>query len=299
MSGVRQLFFTGKGGVGKSTVALLTGKFLAGQGQRVLISSLDPAHNTGDILEMELSREPVKLSENLTVQEISIGAYLDRYFTEIEKHDPFFAQIFGAAAERQMLRYSPGMEEFAMLSAYYEIVHSQFGYDCFIWDMPSTALALRFFQAPGVSLFWLEKLLTMRRQIIHKRKELAAHTEKDGENDKVYDSLIHQFSYYDQLQRELTDEKKASIYIIVNNDSLSRLEGQRLRKNLLETGIENFNLVMNMACSNTKEWRDETTGRLYKGYALPASDSRLQGAALDEYVKLHSAYFDLLLTPNQ
>ena len=295
MSGVRQIFFTGKGGVGKSTVALLAGKYLTLQGQHVLISSLDPAHNTGDILGIELTSEPVAISERLTVQEISISAYLERYFSKLEAQDDFFDQFLSDEFDRRMLKYSPGMEEFAMLTAYYEIIQSQFSYDCFIWDMPSTALALRFFQFPDVSLFWLEKLLAMRRQISQKRKELGLGDAKDP----IYESLISQYGYYDGLRRKLTDESKAAIYIIVNDDNLSRLEGARLKKSLLGSGIENFNFIMNRAGANSKEWVDDKTGRLFKGYALPASKEALHGKNLDSYIEANSRYFELLLTPNQ
>jgi len=134
------LFYTGKGGVGKSTMAAAAAWQLSRR-HRVLIVSLDPAHNLGDIFCVTLKNGAKQLAENLHLREVDLKKlsrdYLEREVTVLT--DTYkYLQVLNLDRYFSILKYSPGIEEYALLTSIEETIRKEKGFDYIIFDTPPT-----------------------------------------------------------------------------------------------------------------------------------------------------------------
>ena len=122
-SGSQYIFYLGKGGVGKSTISALSSLKIA-KDKKVLLVSMDPAHNLSDIFEIEFSDKPHKVDRNLEVIEINIEKYIKKYLNDIEMQvskNYSYLTSFNLDEYFKMIRYSPGIEEYALITAFNNI----------------------------------------------------------------------------------------------------------------------------------------------------------------------------------
>ena len=113
-------FFLGKGGVGKTTLSAAFSLSLARSGKKVLIASLDPAHNLGDVYRTELKDTPVTVEPNLDALEVDLAAWVDKYLDESRrelKTTYSYAGTLNLDSFFDIMKYSPGTEEYAVLWA--------------------------------------------------------------------------------------------------------------------------------------------------------------------------------------
>lgn len=245
---MRSLFFTGKGGVGKSTISSAFGYQLSKKGYTVLIVSLDPAHNLGDIFSVDLGSKEKKITDNLFLLEVDLGKASKKYLKE---HAKVFEEIYGYLKVLNMdkyfnvLKYTPGMEENASLIEIERIITNTHNYDFIIFDTPPTGMTLRIFALPSITLNWLEQLIAIRRQILDKRytiqniKSKKHETEKlayKESDDRVMVKLYDMYKKYKQLDDTLKGERNA-VSVVFNSDFLSMKESKRLIHSLDELTI--------------------------------------------------------------
>ncbi|HQB30606.1 MAG TPA: ArsA-related P-loop ATPase, partial [Syntrophales bacterium] len=136
------LFFTGKGGVGKSTVAAASAWQISRRA-RVLIQSLDPAHNLGDIFGVSLGDRKRKISDTLTLQEVDLQKlardYLERE-TRVLGETYRYLQVLNLDNYFSILKYSPGIEEYALLTSIERTINEETDFDYLVFDTPPTGL---------------------------------------------------------------------------------------------------------------------------------------------------------------
>jgi arsenite-transporting ATPase len=242
------VFFTGKGGVGKSTMAAAAAWQMSEQ-RRVLIVSLDPAHNLGDIFGVEPGARQVALRERLHLREIDLALRARRYLQrEIDTLSDTYKYVQTLNLERyfSILKYSPGLEEYALLSSVEEILAEGEAYDTIIFDTPPTGLTLRFLALPRVTLTWLQRLIAIRRAILKKRytiqkirgpspdgAERGTVLRYEEKDDRVFNRLGALESRYETLNRVLGGEG-CSFVVVFNPDRLSLRESGRLLQGLRE-----------------------------------------------------------------
>lgn len=222
----KQLFFLGKGGVGKSTLSAVEGIKLAEKDKNTLIVSMDPAHNLSDIFQDTFNEKPKTISKNLQIIEIDIGRQIKKYLNDIEtkiKKAYRYLTAFNLENHFDIIRYSPAIEEYALLQAYAAIVKRHVDKDFIVFDMPPTALTIKFFNLPGLSLLWLEKLLTIRNRIIEKKQIITTvkMTGKSFETDKIKQNLLEQIKKYQNLVEVFQDENTSQLILVLNPDELS------------------------------------------------------------------------------
>jgi arsenite-transporting ATPase len=241
------IFFTGKGGVGKSSLAAATAWQLA-QSHRVRIVSLDPAHNLGDIFGVSLKKK-LFFTERLCLEEIDLKkrtrAYLKREI-EVFNETYKYLQVLNLDTYFSVLKYSPGIEEYVLLSSIEEIVNSADESDYVIFDTPPTGLTLRFLALPRVTVTWIDRLIGIRRTILEKshtihrlcgpmsqEETLLAFDEAD---DRILQHLVSLRRKYGDLDAVLQG-KTCQIVVVFNPDLLSLHETKRLIQALRELNL--------------------------------------------------------------
>lgn len=238
------LFFTGKGGVGKSTLAAAYAWQLS-QKKRVLIVSLDPAHNLGDIFGVKVRGEK-RFSQTLFLKEVDLKKlskdYLKREIRVLSNTYKYL-QVLNLDTYFTVLKYSPGIEEYALLTSIEETIKTENRVDCIVFDTPPTGLTLRFLALPQVTVTWIDRLIQIREKIIEKcytiqkikgpqseGETILSYNEKD---DGILQKLYSLKSNYQSLNRILRGSD-CSIVLVFNPDMLSLKESLRLIKGLKE-----------------------------------------------------------------
>lgn len=235
------LFFIGKGGVGKSTLSAVNSVALATQGKNVVLASLDPAHNQGDIFGTSFSEKARRMGSGLRIIEMDGDKWIKKYLKKTEKQ--FLAAYaylttFSLEKHFSVIRDAPGIEAYALTMAFEHICDKYPDADYLIFDMPPTALTLSFFALPAVSLLWLDKLLTLRLEIAEKEKiiTLLRLGGKTMERDRVIQNIRGQKARWSKLQKIFVSKKFIPV-IVKNPDVLSQAETRRIYARLQDLNI--------------------------------------------------------------
>lgn len=155
------LTFLGKGGVGRSTMAIAIAQKLASQGQRVLLASQDAGPAFGMRLGTALTCDPTTIASNLDVLQFQATVLLERSWDEVKRleaeylKDPFFKSVYG-----QELGILPGMDGALALNAVREYDASG-SYDVIIYDGPGDQETLRLFGMPDILGWYLRRFRTV------------------------------------------------------------------------------------------------------------------------------------------
>lgn len=250
MNKATNIFFVGKGGVGKSTSAALTSVFLAQKEFQVLIISLDPAHNQSDIFEKNLSDKPFQIAPNLLAIEIDQEFWIKQYLRDIHNQiNKTYSYLTALNLDKyfKVIKHSPGLEEYALILAFEQIRKDFSQLDYLIFDMPPTALALKFFNLPSLSLIWIEHLLALRQEIIQKRELITKIKilKKEFERDKVLKKIEEQRKQYQALKNIFEDRELTQINLVLNPDKLSHAESMRILKSLQDININLYRTINN------------------------------------------------------
>jgi len=295
----KNIFFLGKGGVGKSTASALTALHLAAVGHKTLLVSLDPAHNQSDIFEKKFSEKNYKINENLYVKEVDIEKWIKKYLDDIQfqvKRTYSYLTAFNLENYLDIIQYSPGIEEYGLLMAYKSIREKAKNIDYIIFDMPPTALTLKFLALPRLSLLWLNKLMDLRNKIIEKRKIISKvkFGKKEIERDKILNKLTRQIEDYQEIKSVFESPDKTCLNLVMNTDKLSFSESELIVKKLSEFNISIKNIFLN------KWTEDFDTSGIQNKYAgcgfqkLAVSDTPLLGIdVLNDYLKQISSFIEL------
>ena len=245
------VFFAGKGGVGKSTNSSLFAYKTAGLGKRVLLNSIDPAHNLHDIFERKFSRKPVEVIPNLMVMETDLGRWVKKYLKETEesfKSVYKYQEAFNLHKYFRTLKYSPGMEEYAVILAIKDTISRYSDFDYIVFDTPPTALTLKFFALPKVNLLWLQELKKFREMILQKKEIISKITSghKAGKvTDKIMDKLDSMITENTNLLGMFQDRDRCSVKLVLNPDRLSLAESEDILEELNNLEINLSSVIVN------------------------------------------------------
>ncbi|MBU0928581.1 MAG: ArsA family ATPase [Spirochaetes bacterium] len=257
-------FFLGKGGVGKTTLSAAFALDLARSGKRVLIASLDPAHNLGDVYGVALGDRPTGVERGLDALEVDLGAWVDRYLEESRselKATYAYAGTLNLDRFFDIMKYSPGTEEYAVLWAI-EHIHCELSaeYDVVVFDTPPTALSLRFLAMPAISRLWIAELSKLRERILEKRQSITrinpaspvASSCVDKADDKVYGRLGAIRERLAGLQGLFG--KESYVAVVINPDQLSVSEALRIKEELDRIEVPLSGLCVNKRGVSAAEW---------------------------------------------
>ncbi|MEA2065822.1 MAG: ArsA family ATPase [Thermotogota bacterium] len=242
-------FFIGKGGVGKSTVSSLFSTEKALKGKKTLLVSMDPAHNQSDIFKRKFSQKVTEIDDCLDVIEVDEKYWKEKYLNETEediKSNYSYESAFNLSKYFNVLRYSPGIEEHALILGYVDVLNNHKGYDYYIFDMPPTALTIKFFLLPSVSMLWLEELLNLRNKILEKKEIISKvkFGKKEIERDKIKNKLNILLERYKKINKNFKNEN-TNINMILNCDMLSLRESKRMEKKLNSVDLKLNRIIIN------------------------------------------------------
>ncbi len=216
----RYIMFGGKGGLGKTTFSAATGYWLAKQGYRVLVFSVDPQASLSDIFKRDIfGKGPVEIMPNLYAQEIDadqrIRAYqaeirqkiLDMYgFAEVPEEIENYIQA--AAAE-------PAMEESAIFDEVVDIVVGQ-KYDYYIYDMVPLGHALYYLSMASVYDEWIDKITGLRQEMAEYEAVAAVmNRNKETQEDLILKELQYIKQRINTSSGILTDKQKTAFFFVL------------------------------------------------------------------------------------
>ena len=225
---MRILLVTGKGGVGKTTVAAATALAAADRGYRTLVSSTDPAHSLADALDVELGDRPTRIVDNLDGQQIDTQEQLERHWGSIRDQlmNVFdWGGVGGIEAEEFLV--FPGMDElFALLDVN---EHARSGnYDLLVVDCAPTAETLRLLSLPEVLSWYFERVMPAERRIMRAaRPFLTRMTDLPVPEDTVFQAAQSVFEGIEQVKALLADPTVTSARLVVNPEKMVIDEARR------------------------------------------------------------------------
>lgn len=225
---MRIILVTGKGGVGKTTVAAATALASADSGYRTLVTSTDPAHSLADALTVSLGSDPGEVVPGLDGQQIDTQEQLDRYWGSIRDQLIEVLDWGGAAGiEAEEFLVFPGMDElFALLEVNR---HARSGeYDVVVVDCAPTAETLRLLSLPEVLSWYFEKVMPTERRLMRAARPLLNRfTDLPVPEDEVFTAAQSVFSSIEGVKELMANPEITSARLVVNPEKMVIDEARR------------------------------------------------------------------------
>jgi len=231
---MRILLFSGKGGVGKTSLAAATGLHLSRLGYRTLIMSVDPAHSLADSFNLEGSLfhgstgDPVSVSPNLSIHEVNIQVEIKRHWKEISLYLTTVLRTSGlSGVEAEELAILPGMEELSAMMYINQHRRSN-EFDVIVLDCAPTAESLRFISMPTTLDWYMKHVFPWQRKVVKAIRPLANRMgpmEMPGES--YFDNLQSLAGRVDGIAELLEDPQVTSVRLVTNAEKMVLKETQR------------------------------------------------------------------------
>ena len=224
----RILLYTGKGGVGKTSIAAATALLSARSGKRTIVLSTDIAHSLADAFDVKLGPEPTPITENLWGQEPDVYFNIGRYWRTIQT---YMTELFSwrgldevMAEEMTVL---PGMDELGNLLWIADHVESG-AYDVIVVDAAPTGETLRLLSLPEASRWWVERIAPIGRRVSRiGRPMIERMIGVPMPRDEVFAAAERLLDRLDKVHRLLADPDMSSVRIVLALEKMSIVEDQR------------------------------------------------------------------------
>ena len=224
----RILLYTGKGGVGKTSVAAATALACANTGQRTMVLSTDIAHSLGDVFGVELGPEPTQIGPNLWGQESDVFHNVSRYWGRIQEYAASVLRWRGLddvlAEEMTVL---PGMDEVGSL-LWIADHHDSELYDVIVVDAAPTGETLRLLSLPEAVKWWMEKVEPIGRRLSRLTGPLVQRmVGLPMPGDDVFDAGEELFEKLEHMRALLANPEKTSVRVVLTLEQVVIKEAQR------------------------------------------------------------------------
>jgi len=225
---MRIILYTGKGGVGKTSIAAATACKIASGEKKVLIMSTDMAHSLGDSFDVKLSNEPAEISRNLYAMEIDPVLENEKSWGNIKV---YFEKLMVLKAERTVeaeeLLVFPGFDELMSLLRIKDI-YDEDKYDVLIVDCAPTGETMSLLKFPDLFKWWMEKLFPIKRKGARLAGPVIQATLKvPVPSEETFDDVERLYNRIDQLHKLLQDKEVVSIRIVTTPEKIVVREAKR------------------------------------------------------------------------
>ena len=231
---MRIIFFAGKGGVGKTSVAAATGIKTAELGRRTVVMSLDVAHSLADIFDLEKSLldqnkgQPVEIHKNLWIQELDIHEEIQRYWGDIHRYLSSLLNTTGLdEVLAEELAILPGMEEVSLLLYINKYVRNN-EFDVILLDCAPTGESLRFISIPTTLDWYMKKIFKLERTVIKYVRPVAKRMyDVPLPDDNYFQAIEDLFEKLKGVDQILVDPEVTTVRLVTNPEKVVLKETQR------------------------------------------------------------------------
>ncbi|ABR47676.1 arsenite-activated ATPase ArsA [Alkaliphilus metalliredigens QYMF] len=225
---MRIILYTGKGGVGKTSIAAATALKCAKRGYKTLVVSTDASHSLGDSLDVQLSPEAVEIEKNLWAQEIDTMHETEQGWKKVQE---YLTSLMTSKTVKDItteeLTIFPGIEDLLSLLkilSYYK----EKKYDVIVIDCAPTGETLAMLSFPDMFRWWMDKLFPMKRKAIKMTKPiLEPILGMPMPSDGVMGEILNIYNQLDEMRQVLSNREVTSIRIVVNPEKMVVKEAQR------------------------------------------------------------------------
>lgn len=247
---MRLILMTGKGGVGKTSMAAATGLRCAELGYKTLVLSTDPAHSLADSFDIPLGHEAVKICDNLYGAELDVLQELEQNWGTVKRYITQVLQARGLdAVQAEELAILPGMDEiFGLVRVFRH--HREGNYDVLIIDSAPTGTALRLLSIPEVSGWYMRRLYKPMEKFALYLRPLVEPLFRPIAGFSLPDRALMNvpYEFYEQIDalgRILTDNAITSVRLVTNPEKMVIKESLRAHAYL-----SLYNISVDMVISN-------------------------------------------------
>src|SRR6266508_3038291 len=275
----RYVMFGGKGGLGKTTFSAATAFWLAQQGKRVLVFSVDPQACLSDIFQRDIfGQGPVKILDNLWAQDSDADRHIREYQDEIRKKilDMYGLEEVPAEIEDyiQAASAEPAMEESAIFDSVVDIV-VQGDYDYYIYDLVPLGHALYYLSMAKVYDEWISKITRLREEM-REYEEVAARMKRQKEVDE--DQILGELQYIrgriNAASKILTDRERTAFFFVLVPEQMILLDTRKAAEMFAKFDVPIGGYVVNRVLP------EELRGQNVPGYLRNRME--MQRGELDE-----------------
>lgn len=225
---MRIIIYTGKGGVGKTSISAATACKIADSGKKVLIMSTDAAHSLSDSFDIKLNNEPTKINQNLYGMEIDTVLENEKVWGNLKGYmDKLLSLKGGNSIESEELLVFPGFEELMSLIKIKEI-YDKNEYDVLIVDCAPTGETMSLLKFPEMFKFWMDKVFPFKRKASKIAKPIVENTIKiPMPDDKVFDDIENLYGKLDELHGLMMNKEIVSLRIVTTPEKIVVKEAKR------------------------------------------------------------------------
>jgi arsenite/tail-anchored protein-transporting ATPase len=224
----RTILYTGKGGVGKTSVAACTARACAAAGARTLVISTDPAHSLSESLDVELGSEPLPAGDHLWGQEVKAQEEMERHWSGVQEWLGDLLLERGVdRISAEELTVPPGMDELFSLLVLQQHHHSG-EWDVIVVDCAPTGETLRLLSFPDVARGWIDKVFPAERQILAAARPIARSLlDIPLPTQAVFEDVQRLSCNLIEMNGILRDRERSTIRLVMNPDKMVIGEAMR------------------------------------------------------------------------
>jgi arsenite/tail-anchored protein-transporting ATPase len=231
---MRILLFSGKGGVGKTSLAAATGVKLAERKYRTLVMSIDPAHSLADAFDLDTelfhvqTSDPLPINDRLSIQELNIQKEIKRHWQEISSYVSSVLRTTGiSGVEAEELAILPGMEELSAMMHINQYRREQ-RYDVIVLDAAPTAESMRFISMPTTLDWYMKHIFPFQRNLLKAVRPIANRIAPfELPPDTYFGNIRDLFEKLEGVDEMLEDPQITSVRLITNPEKMVLRETQR------------------------------------------------------------------------
>ncbi len=231
---MRILLYSGKGGVGKTSLAAATGIRLGQLGYRTLVLSIDPAHSLADSFDLETdlfhvrTADPLELSPGLSIQELNIQREIKRHWSEISSYVISVLRTTGlTGVQAEELAILPGMEELSAMM-YINQYRRERRYDVIVLDAAPTAESMRFISMPTTLDWYMKHIFPFQRGLLKAIRPVANRVAPfELPTDSYFLNIRNLFDKLEGVDEVMEDPRVTSVRLVTNPEKMVLRETER------------------------------------------------------------------------